>query len=82
MAGGFHPGSVVKNPLGNIGDVGSIPNPERSQVLWSTGTEPVPQCLGATAAESTRPRAVLCNARPPRPGARVLQLKTAHICHG
>lgn len=35
MAGGFHSGSVVKNPLGNTGDVGSIPNPERSQVLWS-----------------------------------------------
>ena len=34
VAGGFHSGSVVKNPA-NTGDTGSIPTPERSHMLWS-----------------------------------------------
>ena len=29
------PGSVVKNPLDNAGDMGWIPGPGRSHMLWS-----------------------------------------------
>ena len=44
---GFPGGSVVKNPPANAGDMGSIPGPRRSHMLWSklslcaTTTEPV-----------------------------------------
>ena len=35
MAVGFHSGSVAKNPPANIGDTGSIPNPEKYHMLWN-----------------------------------------------
>ena len=31
---GFPDGSVVKNPLANSGDMGLIPGPGRSHMLW------------------------------------------------
>ena len=34
--GGFPGGSVVKNPPANVGDMDSIPDPERSHVLRSS----------------------------------------------
>ena len=41
---GFPGGSVVKNPPADAGDTGSIPDPGRSHVPWSTSrTEPVIQ---------------------------------------
>ena len=33
---GFPGGSVVKNPPANAGDMGLIPGPGRSHMLWST----------------------------------------------
>ena len=33
--GGFPGGSVVKNPPANVGDMDSIPDPERSHMLRS-----------------------------------------------
>ena len=32
----FHGGSAVKNPPANAGDTGSIPDPGRSHMLWSS----------------------------------------------
>ena len=32
---GFSGGSVVRNPPANAGDVGVIPDPGRSHMLWS-----------------------------------------------
>ena len=34
--GGFPGGSVVKNPPANVGDTGSIPDPGRSHIPWSS----------------------------------------------
>ena len=33
---GFPGGAVVKNPPANAGDMGSIPGPGRSHMLWSS----------------------------------------------
>ena len=35
LSQGFPGGSVVKNPLANGGDMGSIPDPERPHMLWN-----------------------------------------------
>ena len=35
------PGPVVKNPLANAGDIGSIPGPGRSHKLGVGGTKPI-----------------------------------------
>ena len=32
----FPGGSVVKNPLANAGDMGSVPDPGRSHVPWNS----------------------------------------------
>ena len=42
---------MVKNPPANAGDVGSIPDPGRSHMLWSNKAR-VPQLLSQCALES------------------------------
>ena len=63
---------MVKNPPANAGDVGSIPGPGRSHMLWRTRpkstavAEPVLQSLGAAATEPERPRARAPQQQKPR----------------
>ena len=79
---GFLGNSVIKNPPANAGDMGSVPNPGRSYVLWSNYAHvPQPRSLCSRAQNCncwahTRPRAcALQQEKPPQWAAAHLQLK-------
>ena len=82
---GFPGGSVVKNPPSKAGDMGSIPDPGRSHVSWSSTTiEPVPiawepQVLNprAETTEAGGPWSLCCSRK--RPGS--LELEKS-LCEG
>ena len=70
---GFHGSSVVKNLPANAGDMGSIPDPERSLTLQSnwatTDTEPVLQSLESATRQATALSSLRTTEQPPLPAA-------------
>ena len=66
--GDFPGGAVVKNPLANAGDMGSIPGLGRSHMPWSNEVC-APQLLGPHAPQLLKPA---------RSRAHVLQLLSPH----
>ena len=69
----FPGGPVVKNPLTNAGDTGSIPGPRRFHMLWSDKAC-VPQLL-----KPIHPRACSPKQEKPPQQAPLLQLEKAHM---